>query len=597
VSYSASVEPVLFENSAKIQSQLRKIISSGGFRSSPSLQRFLIAAVERTLAGQSDQLKEYSVGRDIFNRGVDFDPRVDSIVRVEAQRLRRKLREYYEGDGQRDTVLITLPTGGYTPVFGHREVVPVVSQPGETVSVAQAIAVLPFVNLSADPNQDLLCDGLTEEIINRLSSIPELKVVGRTTMYAFKGATDLRKIGAALQAGMIVEGSVRKAGRKIRVSANAIDAKSGCSVWARNLDFRISAPLAVQEAIADEIVRALPLSLRSERSGGASWPASRRGPSMRAYLEYLRGRGDWYRMTVSGARAAAVAFESATALSPGWAEPYAGLADAFVCLGLWGALPPREAFTKSSENALRALDLDPGLASAHTALGFSRIVHNREWREGTALLSRALELEPSFGYGHHMHGVRLLMDGNAGQALPAFRKALELDPLAPWAHRGVGWACYAQRRLHEAETFFAGSIAIDSRSTESRVFLGRLYLYQNRLAEARDAIGAGWAEKVPLALALLGAVEARSGNLQKCQEILGRLEKLALTSWVDPICAIWIHYELGHLSEILDLMRAGIQARAPGVLITIPSDPQMDSLRAHPRFEELLAEIKSPAPA
>src|SRR5580658_8699258 len=228
---------------AEIHGQLDRILASKGFRSSVRLQRFLRLAVERTLAGETHQLKEYAVGRDVFDRGPDYDPRVDSIVRVEARRLRNKLREYYRAGGAAEPVVIDFPHGSYAPRFirvseppaqrsdPRPEHVPANSEkssasPGGVASSSNpppdpcTIAVLPFSNLSPEPEQQYFCDGMTEDIINALTAIAELQVIGRTSMFALEpGARDLREIGARLGAGTIVEGSVRKAGEMLRVSA------------------------------------------------------------------------------------------------------------------------------------------------------------------------------------------------------------------------------------------------------------------------------------------------------------------------------------------------------------------------------------------
>src|ERR1051325_9052872 len=209
-----AIEPVAQEvPAAEVRRELACILASPQFRNAQRLQRFLQVTVDRTLAGKSDELKEYTLGREAFDRGDDYDPRTDSIMSEEAQRLRGKLRDYYAPGGRTDPVTIVLKPGGYVPTFAWAFPQPAPAPAAPQPPDRNTVAVLPFTNLSPEPEQDYFCDGITEDIINELTTIRELSVVGRTSTFAFKGSPiDLREIGARLSAGTMIEGSVRKSG-------------------------------------------------------------------------------------------------------------------------------------------------------------------------------------------------------------------------------------------------------------------------------------------------------------------------------------------------------------------------------------------------
>jgi adenylate cyclase len=242
----------------EIQTQLGKILESALFIRSERLRRFLRVAVDRALAGETEGLKEYALGRDVFDRDEGYDPRIDSIVRVEATRLRKKIREYYLHPGSNDPVVIEFRRGSYVPAFAHAQ--PAVQQPASSGPLnTRTVAVLPFVNLSPDPDQDFFCDGITEEILIALTAISELNVVARSSVFHFKGKTaDVREIGRQLGAGTVIEGSVRKAENRLRVSAQTIDASSGVLIWSGTFDREVSDVFEVQ----GEIARAIAESLR-----------------------------------------------------------------------------------------------------------------------------------------------------------------------------------------------------------------------------------------------------------------------------------------------------------------------------------------------
>ena len=242
----------------QVQAELKKVLSSRVFRHTELLSRFLRYIVEQSIAGHVECLKESILGVEVFGRGPAFDPRMDPIVRVDARRLRAKLTEYYETEGRDDAVVVDLPKGGYAPVFSWRE-------PAEKFSSgvdgsaheppsAASVAVLPFISLSADPENQFFSDGLTEEVIAALTRIPGLKVVGRSTVFCYQGkAQDVRKVGGELHVRTVVEGSVRRIGTRLRISAQLLDASNCFHIWSETWERETTDIFAVQEEISGVI--------------------------------------------------------------------------------------------------------------------------------------------------------------------------------------------------------------------------------------------------------------------------------------------------------------------------------------------------------
>ncbi len=243
----------------QVQAELKKVLSSRVFRHTELLSRFLRFIVDQTLAGHMDSLKESVLGVDVFGRGPAFDSRMDPIVRVDARRLRAKLAEYYETEGRQDPVVIELPKGGYTPVFNWRQAVetPLNGTNGvahQDPPSAASVAVLPFVSLSADPENQYFSDGLTEEVIAALTRIPGLKVIGRSTVFCYQGkAQDVRKVGGELRVRTVVEGSVRRIGTRLRINAQLLDATNCFHIWSETWERETTDIFAVQEEISGAI--------------------------------------------------------------------------------------------------------------------------------------------------------------------------------------------------------------------------------------------------------------------------------------------------------------------------------------------------------
>lgn len=589
----ASAAPIA---AAEIQNQLNQILASQGFRRSVRLQRFLRITVERALAGDAEQMKEYTLGRDVFDRGADYDPRLDSIVRVEAQRLRRKLREYYQSQGRTDPIVITLPSGSYIPEFARAEQphpALVRGEPERTVIHAHpdphTVAVLPFSNLSLDPEQQYFCDGITEDIINALAPIPELRVIGRTSMFAMRQLPpDPHEVGARLGAGTIVEGTVRKSGDLLRVSVKIIDSETRQVRWSNVFDRSTKDVFSIEDEIAHSIAGTLRVTL------GAAWTWEQhiKAPNTEAYVLFLKGRQGWNQLSRTGYQIAIEQFSRAISLYPDFAPPYAGLADTYTWLAMWGLLRPREALPKSKQAALDALRLDPASAQAHSSLGAALCLLDWEWREGVLLLRKAIDLQPSYLDGHHLYSLCLLILGRFDEALPHLERAVHLDPLSFRMSRTLGALYYMQGRSEEAEKLMRAAIALEPRSMESRYLLVRVFLQQEKYADAlKEAMKCQTDPPAVLALSILGVCLVRNGDRAGAHQALEKLTELSSIQYVDPLMSAFLHTALGNADAAFECLEKSLEERSPHALF-LRGDPLLDGIRSDPRFQALVSTLK-----
>jgi serine/threonine-protein kinase len=306
--------------------QLARIVDSPKFASSARLCRFLTHIVNRTISGDLASLKEFSIAMEVFDRTSDYDPNVDSIVRVEARRLRTKLKDYYEGPGRNDLVLIGLRPGGYVPIFRWLDSLPGSQGQGSGVAAhaRTSVAVLPFVNMSPEPGQDYFCDGITEEIINSLTHVAGLKVIARSSVFQFKGTSfDIREVGRRLDANVVIEGSVRKAGEQLRITAQAIEAESGHHLWSEVFRRELKDIFVIQEEIAQSVAGLLRVDLPKVRARVRS-----SANDIEPYTRYLRARFLIHQQSPETLRAAQEQLEQLTRQFPDYALGYSGMAAA-----------------------------------------------------------------------------------------------------------------------------------------------------------------------------------------------------------------------------------------------------------------------------
>jgi TolB-like protein len=449
------------------QFHLEKVLASPGFARNERLQKFLRFVVERNLSGRADEIKESVLAVEVFGRSANYDPKQDSIVRTEAARLRARLGEYYLGEGKTDQWMIELPKGGYVPLFrpapslGNAQPLPrrepgLQARPADTrnwwiaagavfaiVAVAAVgvwrmhpqsapipIAVLPLVNLSQDPANDYFADGLTGELIHDLSIIDGLVVRSQTSSFVFKNKPQkLQEAGRQLNAEYLLEGSVLHDGKQLRVNAQLVRVRDDFPVWSGHYDRDLTDVFAIQDEISRGIVNSLRLKLGSGRR--------RYETSPKAYDLYLRGRALEVQLGPLGPNQSAQLYEQAIVEDPSFAPAYAALAAAYAYRTGEGRREPWAVLSREQEVSRmhvvveKAMQLDPLLAAAHSALGTVQ-ARDGQWAEAEKSFRHALELEPNNAVTRKEFILSILWPlGRAKDAIEQITAAEKLDPLSP----------------------------------------------------------------------------------------------------------------------------------------------------------------------
>jgi serine/threonine-protein kinase len=530
------------------------------------------------------------LGRVLFDRGSEFDPRTDSVVSMEAQRLRWRLQEYYETEGRDDPVAIKFQPGSCAPTFAYASELQARGGKPETRPLnPQTVAVLPLQNQSGDPEQDHFCDGITDDIIYALSRIPGLNVIGHASVFAFKGvAQDAREVGAKLGAGTVVDGTVRKSGNRLKIFTEMLDATTGEVHWAQTYERPIEDVFAVEAEIAEAVARALQMTLAPPVSRGLV----RSAPNMDAYLLYLRGRHAWNRLSADGYWTAAEILERTISMFPSYASAYAGLADAYAYLAVWGCARPREVFPKALRAAQHALRLDPSLPHAYSSLAVATAFYERRWEEGLAHARTATELEPSYSFGQHVYGSCLLVRGEMDEARECFERAVDLDPLSVRAHRSLGLVLYFARRFARAEEWLQAALVLDREPAETHYMLANLYMSQHRFAAALELMERCQTDSPdPLVLSVVGACLAHLNRREEALEIVATLSRMSETSYVPLRAFTRMHLALGNTDRTVEYLARSLDERAPFTAF-LKLDPEFDPLRGDSRFDELVSRLR-----
>lgn len=551
--------------------------------------RFLRLAVERTLEGKADELKEYLIGVEVFDRPSSYDPRVDPIVRVEARRLRSKLKAYYAGDGNNDPVRIEFRTGGYAPQIRLLGDGRAASRPD-----IHTIAVLPFANLSASAENDYFSDGLTEELIHALTRLRGMRVVAWNSAARLRGVEqDMQEVRRQLQVANVLTGSVRIAGPSLRVRAQLIDIATGVYLWSETFDRPMQDVFAIQEEIARNIVRTLRLQLSS---GAEAALLARPHTSVSSYDYYLKGRYHLHRRTPDDLARGLQYFEAAVAVDPDSALAHAGLADAYVLLVDYGLLHPTKGVPKVRAAATRAIELDPTLADAYPSLAVIRAHWDREWQDAEDLYRKAIGLNPGCATAHHWLATDFLaVVGRLDEGELELEIALQLDPLSSIIHEGRASFSIWRRQYDEAVRRYCEIREFDPTFYKAYTGLGRVYALQGKYTDALAMLekGRALAGDVPNILGAMGEIFALSGDKASARGILAQLTARALDSYVPSTCFARVHSGLGEAERALDWLEKGCEQRElPMAMLKV--HPVYDPLRDEPRFQAVIERMRFP---
>jgi serine/threonine protein kinase/tetratricopeptide (TPR) repeat protein len=463
----------------------------------------------------------------------------------------------------------------------------------------ESIAVLPFkVFGSSEENSgdEHLGIGLTDALITRLSNVQRLIVRPTSSVLRFSGGThDPLVAGRDLGVHYIVDGSLRRSGNRLRVTAQLLSVGEGVSRWVEQFDEDSTDALQIEDSISEQVANALlPRLTRNEQR-----QLSKRGTdSAEAFESYLQGRYHWSTYTESGFAKALECYTNAIKLDPRYALAYTGIADYYNWLGVFGIRPFAECSAAAKEAASRAVELDPGAAEAYSALGFATVCHNFDWAVAEGQHRRAIEINPNYATGHHWYGFHLMMVGRFDEALREMLRARELDPLSPNIMQGLSWCYYQWRRFDE-------SITTSEHMLEAMPDMAYgLLTYSWALRQVgRSDEGVSVAEKAQALsgggqffLAGLAASYAAAGRNYDARAVLDKLTELSAHSYVSPYHRAIVHVHLGEHEAALTLLREAY-AINDGWLVWLGVEPQFDPLRDEPAFAELLAKTRNPVGA
>jgi adenylate cyclase len=456
-------------------------------------------------------------------------------------------------------------------------------------SAAKSIAVLPFANLSADKNDEYLSDGMTEELLNVLTKVKSLHVPGRSSSFAFKGKNEddiFRKVGEQLHVNTVLEGSVRKAGDKLRITAQLVNVADGFHLWSETYDGDMKDILAMQSDVAKRVVQALQVQLGVDETRAFAKKATE---NPEAHRLYLLGRYHFGKFTRAGWTNAIHSYEEALQVDPNFALSYCGLADTYGWAG-GQLMPGREAWAKEMELAQKALELDPNLAEAHLSMGtalFSVLRPHASEKE----LDRAVELNPNLALIYDQYGWTFSELGRFDDAFAAEKKALELDPLSTFLNTDFAFFLYWARSFEEATTQIRKTLELDPNNAFAHSILGWCLIAKGNKAEARSEFEkATTLDDLPWYVSSVGYACGVSGDRAKAEQVLRGLEELAKQRYVSPANRAAVYLGLGEKEQALDWLEKAYEDRDP-IFWWINGDQLYDSLRGAPRFEALVQKV------
>jgi serine/threonine-protein kinase len=451
-----------------------------------------------------------------------------------------------------------------------------------------SIAVLPFLNISADADNNYLCDGLSEELINALTKIKGFFVVARGSAFSFRGKEiDVREIGRLLNVDTILEGSIQKVGDRLRVTAQLIDAGNGFHFWSERFDRQMTDVFAIQDEITLAIVKQLKVTLLAKEKGAV---LAKKHESIESYNLYLKGRFYWAQRPQGIARAIEC-FDQAIDKDPTFARARAGLADCYVTLGSWenGTLRPIEAMAKAKQAASKALEFDNRLAEAHTTLAYRTTHHDWDWATADAQFKRAFELNPNYALCHHWYSHYLTAVGRIEESLSASRRCLELDPLDLVINIHMAWHYQFARQYEQAVEQCWKTSELHPNSFWPAYFFGLAFEQQGQIDRAAEEfqIAVKMSGDVTFASAALGHLYGTIDKAAEARAVFNELSERSKSVYVPAYDIALVCAGLGWKDQALEYLFQAYQERS-GWMTYLNVDPRLDPLRSDPRFIDLL---------
>jgi TolB-like protein/Flp pilus assembly protein TadD len=436
-------------------------------------------------------------------------------------------------------------------------------------SQMRSLAVLPLENLSRDPEQEYFAEGLTETLITALAKIGELRVVSRTSAMRYKGVhKPMREIARELEVDAIVEGSVLRAGRRVRITAQLIDAAKEAHLWAESYERDLRNVLALQSEVAQAIAREIRVKLTPADQARF---AEARPVDPEAYEAYLKGRYLWNRRSREGLEKAAQYFQEAIANDPTYAAAYTGLADCFSVLGWWGFLSPDKGCGKAKELALQALEMDRGLAEAYASLAFATLLYDYDFAVAEREFERSIALNPRYATAHHLFGWCLALMGRYEEGYTELKRAIRLDPCSSVLYWGLGFVYRRARRYDQAIEQYEKSLDLDPNSPHGHGGLGLAYLEKSLYEPAIAALrkGVELSQSAPVFVAALGEAYAAAGCPDEAQKILRQLSELSKHRYVSPYAVGRLYAALDNKDQAFRRLETAYRERDPWMVLLI----------------------------
>jgi serine/threonine protein kinase/Tfp pilus assembly protein PilF len=459
-----------------------------------------------------------------------------------------------------------------------------------STNLSPSIAVLPFVNMSGDADNEYFSDGLSEDLINALSRLPGLQVASRTSAFRFRGSDlDIRQIGRQLEVAAIVEGSVRRAGTRLRITAQLVSVDNGYHLWSERYDRQMADVFDIQDEIVKSIVEAVVPALL----GDAAQAVERPTENTDAYQLYLKGRHYWHQRSPSTLRLAMQCFEQAIKLDPEYALAYAGLADCYGIPRVYGWISAEEGRPKAHAAMTKAMTLAPSAWEANFSRAIYWFYFERSWRESELYFKKAIEINPRSSLAQVYYGVFLAVDGRAEEADPHTTLACQLDPLSPIIHALAATTLFVAARFDASERAARQALELQPDHLIGLWFLGLALCSLERYEEAVGALERTVTlSRAPIFVGLLGLGYARAGRYDDAKHLLHELEdRGSRREYIPAIAPLSIHTGLGDIPGIRQALAAAAFESTPPLTLRGSSGPFLEAFRSDPEINRLLSEL------
>ena len=445
-----------------------------------------------------------------------------------------------------------------------------------------SIAVLPFADLSPQKDQEYFCDGLAEELINRLANIENLRVPARASAFSFKGKDlDIKEIGEKLNVEMVLDGSVRKAGDKLRITAELVKAADGYPVWSKIYERNIEDTFALQDEISLAIIDSLQIKLLGKEKAKL---VKRHTQNLEAYNLYLKGRFFWNKRTDKEMIKSVEYFEQALDQDPTYALALAGLADSYITLGAWAILSPKEAYPKAKEAAIKALEIDDLLAEAHNALAYVKFVFDWDIEGAERTFKHAIALNPNYATAHQFYAEYLTAMGRFEEALIEFNRAQQIDPLSLIINAIAGWPFMYGREYDKAIEIYRKTLEMDFDFRPAHAYLAHAYREKGMYEEALKEY------TILKNISGIGLVYAKMGKTAEAHRILNELIEQSKHTYVSPYDLARIYFQLGDNDQGFAWLERAYEDR-DDLITGIKISPEFDNVRSDPRFKAMLKKV------